>query len=89
MSKEYVQEITDSENLTEVIVFYKYKYKVDVDKDEVDGHLAIGLAYEYISIPDEEQLQIATYALELLQDEIDRIKERLNEKDLLKENEMG
>ena len=87
MSKEYVQEITNSENLTEVIVFYKYK--VDVDKDEVDGHLVIGLAYEYISIPDEEQLQIATYALELLQDEIDRIKERLNEKDLLKENEMG
>jgi len=87
MSKEYVQEITNSENLTEVIVFYKYK--VDVDKDEVDGHLAIGLAYEYISIPDEEQLQIATYALELLQDEIDRIKERLNDKDLLKENEMA
>ena len=42
MSEENVQEITNSENLTEVIVFYKYK--VDVDKDEVDGHLAIGLA---------------------------------------------
>jgi len=81
------EDITNSENLIEMIVFYKYK--VDIDKDEVDGHLAIGLAYDYISIPDEEQLQIATYALELLQDEIGRIKGRLNEKDSLKENEMG
>jgi hypothetical protein len=71
------EDITNSENLIEMIVFYKYK--VDIDKDEVDGPLAIGLAYDYISIPDEEQLQIATYALELLQDEIDRIKGRLNE----------
>jgi hypothetical protein len=74
------EEATNSDTLTEMIVFYK---------DEVDRHLAIGLAYEYISIPNEEQLQFATYALELLQDEIDRIKGRLNEKDSLKENEMG